>query len=190
MNISFSNLKKQPPLVRYGILLIIVIVWHTLIYSPMKSSIELKKTRLEAQELKIARLKKRINRLKDIEKKLSMEKMKLAQLKRRLVPGNSIQMVATNIQDSFLKKASKNDINVLVYRSGRPRKWKSYKLAVAIFNLKTDIVKLVNFLEDFYSEKRLQRINNINVSTMRGKEKELRVNLEVEALFLGDGKSQ
>ncbi len=190
MDLSFLNLKRQPPLVRYGALLIFFIAWYALMYSPIESRIELQKTTIEAQELKIGRLKRRINRLKNIDQTLSLEKKKLEQLKGRLVPGDTIQMVATNIQDSFLKKASKNDINVLVYRSGRPRKWRSYKLAVAIFNLKTNIVKLVHFLEDFYSDKRLQRINNINVSTMRGKEKELRVNLEVEALFLGDRANQ
>ena len=186
MQLGLSSLKKQRPLVRYGIFIIIVIVWYALIYSPLNAKIDFKKDKIEHQQIKIRKIKKQIKYLSNIEKALNKERQELLKLKRLQIKGDTIQMVATNIQDAFLKEASKENINVLVYRSGSPRKWRSYKLAVSIFNIRADIEKFVKFLEKIYAKRRLQRLNNVSISSLRNKNLELRINLEIEALFLGE----
>jgi len=188
MQLGLLTLKRQKPIIRYGIFVIIIIIWYSLIYSPLNAKIELIKTEIQQQKLKIKNTNRRIRRLSNIEKMLNRERQELASLKRLLVKGDTIQMVATNIQDAFLKAASKVNVNVLVYRSGSPRKWRQYQLAVSIFNIKADIKQFVELLERIYAQKRLQRLNNVNISTIKkGKENsELRINMEIEALFLGE----
>jgi len=141
---------------------------------------------IEVQRSKVQRLKRRIDKLKGIDKRLSLELQKLDRMKRSLVPGENPQVMATNIQNSFLKKSSDAGVEVLVYRIGSRRRWRGYQLAVSIFNIKTTVSQFVKLLEDIASEKRLQRLNNVNISAPRGRSSHLRINMEVEALFLGE----
>ncbi len=178
--------KKQSFLVRYGIVVIAFILWYVFIINPISSKIESTKSGLEAQEFKIQRLKKRIKRLSNIDKEFEQEKRRFENLKKRLIPGDTLQMVATNMQNSFLQKAKDAGVEVLVYRSGRSRSWRDYRLAISIFNLKSDLESFLELLQAINREKRFQRINNVNFSTIRGKKSELRINMEIEGLFLGD----
>ncbi len=178
--------KKQSFLVRYGIIVIAFILWYVFILNPINSKIESTKNGLEAQEFKIQRLKKRIKRLSNIDKEFEQEMKRFENLKKRLIPGDTLQMVATNMQNSFLQKAKKAKVEVLVYRSGSPRSWRDYRLAVSIFNLKSNLANFLELLQALDREKRFQRINNVNFSTIRGKKSEIRINMEIEGLFLGD----
>ena len=178
--------KKHSFLVRYGIIVIAFILWYAFILNPINSKIESTKNGLEAQEFKIQRLKKRIKRLSNIDKECDQEKRRFENLKKRLIPGDTLQMVATNMQNSFLQKAKKAEVEVLVYRSGSPRSWRDYRLAVAIFNLKSNLANFLELLQALDREKRFQRINNVNFSTIRGKKSEIRINMEIEGLFLGE----
>ncbi|NPA94831.1 MAG: hypothetical protein GXO58_05320 [Thermodesulfobacteria bacterium] len=186
MGLDSGRLKNQPVWVRYGVAVIVVILWYVFILSPIKSKMESRKMALEGQELKIERLKRRIKKLSNIDKELAQEKKRFQLLQKRLIPGRTLQEVATNLQNSFLKNAKKAEVEVLVYRSGSPRKWRDYKLAVAIFSIKCSLSQFLDLLELLDKEKKFQRINNINVSTIRGKKSELRINMEIEGLFLGD----
>ncbi len=183
---SLMGGKNQSTLVRYGLIVIVLILWYGLILSPINSRIKTRQETLETQELRVQMLQKRIRKLSNIDKEFSLEKKRFVNLKKRLIPGDSLQLVATNMQNSFLQKAKKAGAEVLVYRSGSPRRWRDYRLAVSIFNLKCNLSQLLDLLESLYREGRLQRINNINFSTIRGRKSELRINMEVEGLFLGD----
>ncbi len=178
--------RNQSALVRYGIVVIVLILWYALIYSPISAKIESMRASSEGQELRIQRLKSRIKKLSTIDKDLTKEKKRLEELKKRLIPGTTLQFVATNMQNDFLQKAKKAGVEVLVYRSGSPRRWRDYQLAVAIFNLKCDLSHFLDLLDAIYKENRFQRINNVNFSTVRGRKSELRINMEIEGLFLGE----
>ncbi len=183
---NFMSQKNRPALVRYGVVVIVLILWYSFIWDPVNARLEEKRTAYEAQQLKIVHLKKRINRLKNADKILASELKRLDSLKKRLVPGETTQQVSTNIQNSFLKKASDAGVEVVVYRSGSRRKWRGYPLAVSVFNIKGTTAQFVDLLEKLGAEKKLYRLNNINISKLRGNTSQLRINLEVEALFPGD----
>ncbi len=183
---KFFTQRNRPALLRYGIPVIALILWYSFLWDPVTAKMEEKQTVVEAQQLKITHLKKRITRLKNVEKRLAAEKKRLEQMKKRLVPGDNPQQVSTNIQNSFLKKASDTGVEVLVYRSGPKRRWRDYLLAVSVFNIRATTAQFVELLEKIELGKKLLRLNNINISNLRGKPSQLRINLEVEALFLGD----
>jgi len=163
-----------------------LILWYALVLSPIDSRIKSRQESLESQELRIQRLERRIKKLSNIDKEFAQEKKRFENLKKRLIPGDSLQLVATNMQNSFLQKAKKAGAEVLVYRSGSPRRWRNYRLAVSIFNMKCALTQFLDLLEALDAEKRFQRINNVNFSTIRGKKSEIRINMEIEGLFLGD----
>ncbi len=182
---TFTSQKNRPALIRYGVVIIALILWYSFIWDPLTGKLEEKQTALEAQQLRITHLKKRINRLKNVDKRLAAEIKRLDHLKNRLVPGDSPQQVSTNIQNSFLKRASESGVEVVVYRSGSKRRWRGYQLAVSVFNLRGTTAQFVDLLEQLEKEKTISRLNNINIANHRGKPSQLRINLEVEALFLG-----
>ena len=95
-------------------------------------------------------------------------------------------MVSTNIQNSFLKDASDAGLEVLVYRSGPRRRWRKYQLAVSIFNTKGSLSQFVELLERIETGRQLLRLNNVTIANIRGKASKLTINLELEALFMGD----
>ena len=183
---TFLSQKNRPALVKYGAVIIALILWYSFLWDPINTRLQEKQTALDAQQLKITHLKKRISRLRGVDKRLAVEIRRFEQLKKELVPGTDPQLVSTNIQNSFLKKASEAGVEVLVYRSGSKRRWRGYRLAVSIFNIKATTAQFVELLEKLELEKRLLRLNNLNISNLRGKPSHLRINLEVEALFLGD----
>ncbi len=186
MKASLMGGKNQSVLVRYGVIVIALILWYALVLSPIDSRIRSRQESLESQELRIEMLERRIKKLSNIDKEFAKEKKRFENLKKRLIPGDSLQLVATNMQNSFLQKAKKAGVEVLVYRSGSPRRWRDYRLAVSIFNLKSNLSQFLDLLEALDGEKRFQRINNVNFSTIRGRKSELRINMEIEGLFLGD----
>ncbi len=186
MKKSIKSGSDRSAIVKYGAVIIAVILWYSFLWSPLNARIQKHRTNLEAQEMKINRLKKRITRLKGIDKKLEAEKRRLQAFKSKLVPGKSLQMVSTNIQNSFLKDASDAGLEVLVYRSGPRRHWRKYQLAVSIFNTKGSLSQFVELLERIETGRQLLRLNNVTISNIRGKASKLNINLELEALFMGD----
>jgi len=183
---SFLQQNNRPAFIKYGVVIIVLILWYSFLWSPINEKISERQAALETQALKISNLQKRLSRLKGVEKRLSIEQASFEKFKKRLVPGNNPQMVSTNIQNSFLKDASEAGMEVLVYRSGNKRRWRDYMLAVSVFNIKGSTAQFVDLLEKVESGYELLRLNNISISKIRAKTPLLRINLEVEALFMGD----
>jgi type II secretory pathway component PulM len=184
MEISHQLSSKRSPLLRYGLLVIGLILWYSLIWNPLSGKIEELDSRLETQEAKIGRLKRDIKRHRGVDQHVIQSERRLATALKGLMPGDTPQLVASNLQDILLKMASKADLQVITYKTGRVRKWKGYQLAVATFSAKTDTRKLVNFLKLLDDDHRVFRIQNINLVKVKGRDPHLRVNLEVEALFM------
>jgi hypothetical protein len=182
--ISRQLSSKRSPLLRYGLLVIGLILWYSLIWNPLSGKIEELDSRLETQEAKIGRLKRDIKRHRGIDQRVIQSERRLATALKGLMPGDTPQLVASNLQDILLKMASKADLQVITYKTGRVSKWRGCQLAVATFSAKTDTRKLVKFLKLLDDDHRVFRIQNINLVKVKGRNPHLRVNLEVEALFM------
>ena len=175
-------MKRTSPILVIGLPLIVVILVYMYVFEPLRSNLASMRDALSTQEMKIEMTQNRIKRLKRLLKEKRQVKKEVQELRKSLVPGKSLQEVATSLQNDFLEKAKKNKVEVLVYRPAQKRKWKDFQVAAVVFNLKTHLEPFVELLEDLQREKRIQRTNNISLSTIRGM-KDLRINLEVEALF-------
>jgi len=184
MAISHQLSSKRSPLLHYGLLVIGLILWYSLVWAPLSGKIEGLDSRLETQEAKIGRLKRDIKRHRGVDQRVTQSKRRLATAVKGLMPGDTPQLVASNLQDILLKMASEADLQVITYKTGRARKWRGYQLAVATFSAKTDIRKLVKFLKLLDDDRRVFRIQSIRVVKVRGRNPHLRGNLEVEALFM------
>jgi type II secretory pathway component PulM len=184
MGISYRLSSKRSPLLRYGFLVIGLILWYSLVWAPLSGKIEELDSRLETQEAKIGHLKQDIKRHRGVDQRVIQSEQRLATAVKGLMPGDTPQLVASNLQDILLKMASEADLQVITYKTGRVLKWRGYQLAVANFSAKTDIRKLVKFLKLLDNDRRVFRIQSISVVKVRGRNPHLRVNLEVEALFM------
>jgi hypothetical protein len=182
--ISRQLSNKRSPLLRYGLLVIGLILWYSLIWNPLSGKLEELDSRLETQEAKIGRLKRDIKRHRGVDQRIIQSERRLATALKGLMSGDTPQLVASNLQDILLKMASKADLQVITYKTGRVSKWRGYQLAVATFSAKTDTRKLVKFLKLLDDDHRVFRIQDINLVKVRGRDPYLRVNLEVEALFM------
>ncbi len=177
-------LSHKAPFLRYGILIIVVILWYSFIYDPLSRKLENKTLQVESQTARIRLINKEFKKLRGVNDKIKLAKSKLERLKKQLLPGDTPQVVASNLQDLLLKKASEAGLEVVTYKTSRSRHWRDYQLAVSTFTVKTDTAKLVGFLNLLERAGKEYRIYNINIIKVRGRKPYLRVNLEVEALVL------
>ncbi|MBW1966105.1 MAG: hypothetical protein JRI48_01740 [Deltaproteobacteria bacterium] len=187
MEISRRLSSNGSPLLRYGFLVIGLILWYSLAWAPLSGKIEELDSRIEAQEAKIGRLKRDIKRHRGVDQRIVQSKRRLTVAVEGLMPGDTPQLVASNLQDTLLKMASEAGLQVITYKTGRQRKWRDYQLAVAIFSAKTDIRKMVKFLKLSNDDHRIFRIHSIRAIKVEGRNPHLRVDLEVEALFMKTG---
>lgn len=178
------------PVLRYGILVIVLILWQSLIWEPLSQKREEMDTKIEVQEQKIDRLDRELRRNRGLDQEINQTRQKLSALTKDRIPGNTSQLVASNLQDMLLKRASEADLEVITYKTARERKWRGRELAVATFTVKTDTRKLVRFLKLLEDDRRVFRVYSINVVKVEGRAPHLRVSLEVEALFLQEGRSE
>jgi len=184
VGISHQLSGRQSPLLRYGLLVIGIILWYSLLWAPLSDKIEKLDSRLETQETKVGHLKRDIKRLSGIDQRIVQSEKRLATAVKLLMPGDTPQLVASNLQDVLLKMASEAEIEIITYKTGRPNKWRGYQLAVANFSAKTDTGKLVKFLKLLDDDRRAFRIQSISAVKIQGRNPHLRLNLEVEALFM------
>ncbi len=169
---------------RYGLLVIILILWYSLVWGPLSGKIEDTDTKIEAQKIKIGHLKRDIRHHYGVDTRLKQSKQKLAQTLKKLIAGNAPQLMASNLQDILLKKASEAGLEVITYKTARVRKWRSYQVALATFTAKADTMKLVKFLKLLDDDPRLFRISRIDVVKIRSRHPYIRVSIEAEALFM------
>lgn len=177
-------LSHKSPFLRYGILIIVIILWYSFIYDPLSRNLKDRMLQVESQAARIHLINKEFKRLRGVNGRIDQAKSRLARLQKQLVPGDTPQVVASNLQDLLLKKASEAGLEVVTYKTSRSRQWRDYQLAVSTFTVKTDTAKLVGFLNLLEKAGKAYRIYSINIIKVRGRHPYLRVNLEVEALVL------
>jgi type II secretory pathway component PulM len=178
----------KSPILWYGLLVIVLILWYSLVWEPLSQKLGEMDAKIETQEQKIDRLDREIRRNREVDQEIKQAGQKLSALTKNRIPGDTPQLVASNLQDMLLKRASEADLEVITYKTARERKWRGRELAVTTFTVKTDTRKLVHFLKLLEDDRRVFRVYSINVVKVEGRNPHLRVSLEVEALFVQEGR--
>ncbi len=178
---------SRSPLLRYGILAIVVIVWYSFVWDAVSSRTEMLRETLEAKEAKVQRLQAKLKKNSGLESKLKNAERQYTALEKRLLPGDTIQIVASNLQDMLNTAAAEAGLEVTTYRTIKGRKWRKKQLAAVRLTLKGDTAKLVKFLELIKKKNKIVRINSLNVVKVSGRKPYLRINIEAEALFKQGG---
>ncbi len=170
------------PLLRYGILVIVVILWYSFVWDAISAKNSQLRDQIEARDAKIKRLQTRIRRFSGLDARLKAAQRQLFALEKRLLPGANPQIVASNLQDILNSAAADAGLEVTTYRTIKGRRWKQRKLAAVRLTLKGDTAKLVKFLELIRKKNGLIRVSNLNVVKVSGRNPYLRINIEAEAL--------
>ncbi len=182
MKALFSGTGSRSPLLRYGILVIVVILWYSLVWDGITSRTETLRENLEVKQAKVERLQAKLKKNTGLEAKLRNAEKQYAALEKRLLPGDTIQVVASTLQDMLNTAAAEAGLEVTTYRTIKGRKWRKKGLAAVRLTLKGDTAKLVKFLELINKKKKIVRINNLNIVKVSGRKPYLRINIEAEAL--------
>ncbi len=175
---------KERPLLFYGALIIVAILWFMLIFSPLKARERALELRLEQLQVESGRLQREIRRLGRASRELENKKQRLASLRAKQLPGATPQEVSTRLQDLLLKRASAAGLNVLTYRSGGIRSYGPFKAANVRLTANGSTAALVQFLRSIESDNHLLRIASLNAAKVVGKNPVLRITVEVEALIV------
>jgi type II secretory pathway component PulM len=173
---------KGSPLLRYGVLVIALILWYSFVWDQIAAKNRALEETIEARQAKITRLQGKLKKYSGFEAKLKKAERSYSALEKRLLRGETPQIVASNLQDLLNTAAAEAGLEVTTYRTIKGRKWKKKQLAAVRLTLKGDIAKLVNFLELIKKKNSLIRINSLNIVKVSGRNPYLRINIEAEAL--------
>jgi len=180
-----KKLLKAHPLLKYGFLIIVVIVWYNFLFQPLINKIEEYNLKAQRLENRIKRLSSTLKGTKNLDKKIADAEKKLAYLKKKLIPGSSLQIVTSNLQDLLLKQAADAGLDVVTYKTSSKRKWRGYTLAVVNLTVKSDTKKLVQYLKGLEDQQKAIRIRSINIVKVTGRNPYLKVRMDIEALYFG-----
>ncbi len=172
------------PLVRYGALIIVWILWYALFYMDISEKIEAQNSSINALKIKLSTIAKEKKRLQDQTKELNRLNSRLSSLKSRLLTGENGQIVASKLQDMLIQYMEKNKIDVLTYKTSSEGRRYSYNVARATFTLKCNRENFVALLSFFKDNHKLIRPYRLNVIWIKGKKAHLRVVLDVEAIYI------
>ncbi len=168
----------------YGAVVILLILWYALVWSPMGSKIDEVGASMETARLRLERLEKNYRRLKGVDARLQQARKNLQAARATLLRGDRPEMVAVTLQDMVLKKASQQDLNVVTYKVGKARKFGDYQVVSTSFTINTDTAKLAAFLKALEDERKAFRISSMNIVKVLGRNPMLRVNMELQALVM------
>lgn len=174
------------PVIKFGLLVIVWIVWYVFFYSELSSKIKEGETERESLRLQLSTLNKEKEKLSKVTALLEAKRHELENLKKRAIPGDNPQVVASNLQNLVLTYASKKDIDVLSYRTSASSRWKEYTVARTTFTFNCSKENFVELLRFFDFQKKLIRPSRVNIVWIRGKNSHIRVILDIEALFIDE----
>lgn len=172
------------PIIKYGILVICVIIWYVVVWSGLNDLLSQNAADQEKLSIKLQNLHKETQKLADADKRLKKAQAEFEALKARLMQGENSQVVGNLLQDQLFKFCSDNKIEVLSYKTERPGKWQDKETPTVNFTLKTqlpELLKLISYIENH--NQHLWRIRQLYIVSMRGNDPHLRVTLGVETLF-------
>jgi len=172
------------PLLKYGILIIGLILWYVLIWSNLNDMLAQNITEQEKLSLKLQNLHKEAQKLANSDKRLKRAEETFQGLKAKLIQAENSQIAGNILQDQLFKFCSENKIEVLSYKTERPGKWRDKETPTVNFTLKTqlpELLKLLSYIENHTQH--LWRIRQLYIVSMRGNDPHLRITLAVETIF-------
>ncbi|MGB9712186.1 MAG: GspMb/PilO family protein [Dissulfurimicrobium sp.] len=190
MKASEWQFDSKSPVLRYGILIIAIIFWYSFLFEPTTGKIDEMTTRIAVTKKKIEGTKAEIKRLRSIDEELKRVEQERARFMQLLIPGENPQVVASNLQDDLLKKASDAGMDVLSYRAAAGGKWNEYPLGTVSLITKSGMKGLVQFLMKVDSEGKMVRLNNLNVMVIQGPTPYTRINMDFDALCAVKAKNE
>ncbi len=173
------------PLLQAGVVIAALLIWYAGIYSPLVQKVQELKDQLEIQQTKIFSLERRIRRARSAGSRIDQAEKMAKALVSRAVEGDTIQEVTSSLQNMILEEVEKVGARVTLYRPGRPRMFKGHQVAAVTFSLNCSSAQLLQLLRNLQEKRKIMRFKNLTISAMRGDPPRLRVNMEIEALFLG-----
>lgn len=189
MKTSGWQIDSQGPVLRYGILMIVMIFWYSFLFDPMAKKIDDMDGRISAAHRKIVNAKTEIKLLHGINEQLRQAEQDKTRFMQRLIPGENPQVVASNLQDDLLKKGADAGMEVLSYRTSAGGKWHDYQLATASLVTKAGMKGLTRFMLALDAEDRIIRMNNLSIMVIQGPNPYSRINMDVDAICLADTKN-
>lgn len=175
---------SKSPILRYGVLAIAFIIWYSFIFEPLAKKVTEVTGNIYLTDAKILKTKKDIKRLYGIDRKLKQVENDRSMVMKRLIPGQNPQLVASNLQDILLKKASDAGMDVLSYRTFAGNRWHDYQMGTATLITRASIKSLTRFFMSLDSEDRIIRVNNLSIIAMQGNDPYIRVSMDVDALYI------
>ena len=167
-----------------ALILAIVLIWWGLFYSPLqdeKGDLEVAVSRVSQKRVL---LKQRLKKLSKAEKNPLTAQETPDSTSRLMVPGNSLKQVSVHTQQWFQEFLRSYDLSLKSYKELSPSMWGKYPLSRVEFQLDTNIRGLSDLLEDLEKMELAVKIETLSVSYRRGKEKDLRVSLNLGTLFV------
>jgi hypothetical protein len=183
MKMKLLNLSDKSPVLRYGLLAIALILWYFLLYDPMSSRQESYKKETRATSLKIKRLKKEIDKNRNLDQALKNARGKYAILKKEFLSGKDPQMAGSILQNILLKDAEIAGLDVASYKISPTKRWEEHQVVSVDMRVKAQTLDLVHFLRLLEKEKGIFRFAHMNITKVLGRNQHLRVNLKVEGLY-------
>lgn len=172
------------PIIKYGILIIGLILWYVVVWSGLNDLIFQNAAEQEKLSLKLQTLHKETQKLADADKRLKKAEEEFEMLRAKLMQGDNSQVVGNLLQDQLFKFCSDNKIEALSYKTERAGKWQDKETPTVNFTLKTqlpELLKLISYIEN--RQQHLWRIRQLYIVSMRGNDPHLRVTLGVETIF-------
>lgn len=181
---NILKLINKSPVLKYGIIIIVFIFWTEFVWDSLEAKLEKLNSQLEQTEKDIKKYNKMSQQLKNIEQRLKDIQNKKNLQTSSLLSDSEPTVVASQLQDTILKKASENKLQVVTYRVSSQKKWKNYILVSTYFNFKTNLDNIVAFLQSIESDQRFYRIHLVDILPVKGNDPHIRFSIELEALCL------
>jgi len=181
---NFLKIINKSPVIKYGILIIAFIIWIEFVWDVLETKINKLNSQIEATEKDIKKINIKFHDIKNIEQRLKeIQNKKKLQTSFILSEGDPA-VVASQLQDTILKKASENKLQVITYRVSNQKKWKNYVLVSTYFNFRSNLENIVLFLKTIESDQRFYRIHLVDILPVKGNDPHIRFSIELEALCL------
>jgi predicted transcriptional regulator len=181
---NILKLINKSPIIKYGILVVSVIVWIEFAWDVLETKINKLNSQIEASEKDIKKLNSKSLNLKNIEQRLKeIQDKKNLQTSFILSDGDPT-VVASHLQDTILKKATENKLQVITYRVSNQKKWKNYTSVSTYFNFRGNLENITQFLKSIESDPRFYRIHLVDILPVKGNDPHIRFSIELEALCL------
>jgi uncharacterized membrane protein YhiD involved in acid resistance len=175
---------NKSPILKYGIIVIIFILWSEFVWDNLETRLEKLNSQIEQTEKNIKKFNKTGKDLKNIEQRLKEIQTKKNIQNSSILSDSDPTVVASQLQDTILKKASENKLQVVTYRVSTQRKWKNYTVVSTYFNFKTNLDNIVAFLQSIESDQRFYRVHLVDILPVKGNDPHIRFSIELEALCL------